>query len=198
MNARHLLDRMLGVGSGPERGAKNASLSDGLGLLTLPAKQRLASLHGSDALAVLGELARRAMAEEDLRSGEPSSAVVGGTAPLPDEARARVLLKALIAAAKVDGRINVLQQSALEGAEADFSDDERIFLQEQMERDPMLDDVARGLTTRAETIEVYAASLLAIDRSRPLSRHYLDMLAARLGLERALVERIEHAVSADA
>jgi uncharacterized membrane protein YebE (DUF533 family) len=198
MNARHLLDRMLGVGSGPERGAENVSKSNCLGLLTLPAKQRLASLHGSDALAVLGELARRAMDEEDLRSGEPSSAVVGGTAPLPDEARARVLLKALIAAAKVDGRINVLQQSALAGADADVSGDERVFLQEQMERDPMLDDVARGLTTRAETIEVYAASLLAIDRSRPLSRHYLDMLAARLGIERALVERIEHAVAADA
>jgi uncharacterized membrane protein YebE (DUF533 family) len=31
-----------------------------------------------------------------------------------------------------------------------------------------------------------------------LSRHYLDMLAARLGLERALVERIEQTVMADA
>ena len=42
--------------------------------------------------------------------------------------------------------------------------------------------------------EIYAASRLAIDPDHPAERAYLQMLAARLGLEEGLIEEIELAV----
>src|SRR5918997_1922165 len=117
MNARHLLDRMLEVGFKAEPGPPRIPPTD-LGLLTPPAKQLLASFKQPDGLAVLEELARRAMGEEDAVPVELISATAGAIAPLSDEARARVLLKAVIAAAKVDGRISTLQDSTSAGGQA--------------------------------------------------------------------------------
>ena len=44
--------------------------------------------------------------------------------------------------------------------------------------------------------EIYAASLMAIDPSKPAERGYLAMLAARLKLETGLVEHL-HAKAAE-
>lgn len=196
MDAKKLLDCVLGMRSASGHGARGDSPSPDYpaSLLITSAQQRLAAIKAPDGLTALELLARQAC-DDDAWSVAPVSGAPDDTTALPDEARARVLLRAMIAAAKVDGRLDEAVRSILADGHVPISAEERAFLQEQMDQRPMLDDVARRLTTRAETIEVYAASRLALDPSRPLSRHYLDMLAARLGLERALVERIEETVA---
>jgi uncharacterized membrane protein YebE (DUF533 family) len=158
-------------------------------LLTAPARRRVASLRAASGLAAIRDLARQAWADEADWSAASAPVSLG------DEERARALLEALIAAAKVDRGPDGLRQLSSEAAQ--LGGEEQAFIRGLLERPPILDDVARRLKTRAETIEVYAASCLAADANRPLSRHYLDMLAARLGLERALVDRMEQTIAAD-
>jgi uncharacterized membrane protein YebE (DUF533 family) len=54
--------------------------------------------------------------------------------------------------------------------------------------------VVKGAANKEETVEVYAASLLAITADHPAERAYLDMLAARLGLEPELARTIERTI----
>jgi uncharacterized membrane protein YebE (DUF533 family) len=178
--AGRLLDRIVRGSTGPAD-ADGESFPP---LLTAQARRRLASLTTVGAAAIR-ELARRAWQDDEDWSGLRAS-----------EDRARVLLAAMLAASKVDGRVQDTDFAATTGREP-LSDSETAYLRAHLDRPAFLDDVARGLATRAETIEVYTASLLALDPNRPLSRHYLDMLAARLGLERALVERVEQTIMAD-
>jgi len=182
IDTRRLLDRIV---RGPT-GRADGDGEDSPALLTAQARRRLASLSIVGAAAIR-ELARRAWQDDedwsDARAGE--------------EDRARVLLAAMLAAAKVDGRAQESDIAGSTGREP-LSEGERAFIRDHLDRPAFLDHVARGLASRAETIEAYTASVLALDPSRPLSRRYLDMLAARLGLERALVERIEQTVMADA
>ena len=75
----------------------------------------------------------------------------------------------------------------------------------------MTDYIARGVTqsdhkpavtaygelryNATDAIQLYAASLLAIKLDNPAERAYLDMLAARLGLDANLKASIEQAVA---
>ena len=50
--------------------------------------------------------------------------------------------------------------------------------------------------TPAIATQLYAASLLAMNPDTPAERAYLDLLAARLGLDKALTAEIERATAA--
>jgi uncharacterized membrane protein YebE (DUF533 family) len=184
LDAGQLLDRIVRGSPGSADTNLGASGENSPPLLTGQARRRVASL-GIGGAKAIRELAQRAWNDDEDWSGSPSGEDWG-----------RVLLGAMLAAAKVDGRLQGNDLGSTLGREP-LSDNEKAYLRAHLDRPAFLDDVARGLATRAETIEVYTASLLAIDPSRPLSRHYLEMLAARLGLERALVERVEQTVMAD-
>ena len=53
-----------------------------------------------------------------------------------------------------------------------------------------LDAIVKGASQPEVAVEVYAASLLAIDPDHPAEKAYLQMLAARLGLADELVAEI--------
>ena len=185
MDAKRLLDRCLQAG---------------IGAVASQGKSASAALGARDGLEAIESLARLAWSEggEDAWSVSPVRRFAGDIPPLSEDGRAQVLLQAIIAAAKVDGRLGEAEQERVLAMmePAQLTDDETAYLREELRHPPVLDHMARRLTTRAETVEVYAASLLALDPDHPVSRHYLDMLAARLGLERALVDRIEATVAA--
>ena len=89
-----------------------------------------------------------------------------------------LILRAMIAAARADGR--------LDGEE----------LQKVLSRADELDLVVAGATSEELKVEVYTASLLAIDVDTDAEKAYLSMLKARLGLEPELVDRIHAVVAA--
>ncbi|MBB3999940.1 tellurite resistance TerB family protein [Aureimonas pseudogalii] len=108
------------------------------------------------------------------------------------DARARLLLSAMIAAAKADGHIDAAEQERIFGKidDLDLESDEKGLLMDEMRRPLSIDDLVAGVTSPEVGVEVYTASVLAIDADQPAERAYLDMLAARLNLPAELVAEI--------
>jgi uncharacterized membrane protein YebE (DUF533 family) len=102
-----------------------------------------------------------------------------------------IILKAMINAAKADGRIDDAEMQRILGKleEAGADTEAREFVQAEMRR-PFdgqgLPEVANAQTA----VEVYAASVLAIAVDTPAEREYLRRLAQGLGLEEGTVQRL--------
>lgn len=114
--------------------------------------------------------------------------------PAPNEVdeRARLLLSAMIAAAKADGYIDAEEEKAIFGRVDDLQLDAEAkgLLMDEMRRPKTIDDLVAQAATPEVAVEVYVASMIAVDADHPAERAYLDMLAARLGLEPDLVAEI--------
>jgi uncharacterized membrane protein YebE (DUF533 family) len=120
--------------------------------------------------------------------------------PRPSEAepRARLLVQAMISAAKADGYIDPAEQKHIfERLDTVAIDAETKAHVMDLLRAPLdLDALVAGAKTPEVAAEVYAASLLAIDPDHPAEKAYLQMLAARLGLDAALVADIHRTAEA--
>jgi uncharacterized membrane protein YebE (DUF533 family) len=108
------------------------------------------------------------------------------------EERARLLLSAMIAAAKADGYIDRDEEAAIFGRidDLDLEPEEKGALMDELRRPLSIDELVRRTPSHEVAVEVYTASVIAIDPDHPAERAYLDMLAARLDLDPALVAEI--------
>ena len=114
--------------------------------------------------------------------------------PAPEaEAHGRVLLKAMIAAAKSDGHLDererALVQVELQRSESD--PDLRAWFDAELRRPLEPADVAAGATTPELAAEVYLASLVVVDETSTMERAYLDALARELRLDAGLKSQLE-------
>jgi uncharacterized membrane protein YebE (DUF533 family) len=109
-----------------------------------------------------------------------------------EELLARDLLRAMLAAARADGKLDAAESRVLSEhvLRAELGDAERAALYAELEKPVSLDDVAAAATTPQRAIELYTASLLAIEVDSAAERGYLALLAARLGLDADLVASI--------
>lgn len=113
--------------------------------------------------------------------------------PGPEQERAVLMIRAMIAAAKADGEIDADERAAIlarldeegSGAEA------HAFIEAEMARPLDLYEITSNVRDAAMAADVYAASLLAITVDTDAERRYLDRLAARLGLDDGAAEAIE-------
>lgn len=166
------------------------------------------------AAAVLGGLAYKAY--QDYRAGRPllpqslqdaikgltsSSAGGSGGGEIPriaagahDRANA-LLLRAMIAAALADGRIDETERKRLiDRVEAsELAQDERAFLEEMIARPDSAAKLAADVKSPEEAAQVYLAAVVAIDADTAEERAWLDDLATRLSLEPQLRDNIEAA-----
>ncbi len=127
-----------------------------------------------------GELFNDALANQ----GEPD------VAPTPEQnAVAGLMLKAMIQAAKSDGKIDDKEKQRLLGQLGDLDDDERQFIREQMaapvDAEALARDVPKGLEK-----QVYTMSVMAIDFDNQNEARYLRDLAQAMGLNGDQVSRI--------
>lgn len=118
-----------------------------------------------------------------------------GTAFLPageEDARSRLMLSAMIAAAKADGYIDANEEQAIFGRidELDLDAEEKGFLVDEMRRPMSPEQLASRATTPEIAMEVYTASVLAIDADHPAERAYLERLATQLNLPGELAAEI--------
>ncbi|WP_280514918.1 tellurite resistance TerB family protein [Aureimonas sp. ME7] len=113
-------------------------------------------------------------------------------APSEAETRSRLLLSAMIAAAKADGYIDRDEEQAIFGRIDDLELDaeEKGVLMDELRRPLSIDEIVARAGSQETAIEVYTASVLAIDADHPAERAYLDLLAARLELPAELVAEI--------
>ena len=107
------------------------------------------------------------------------------------------LVSAMIAAAKADGQIDSAEQDAIFAKidELGLSNDEKAFLMDQLRRPLDIDSLVALAENKEQAVELYVASLMAIEVDDPAEQGYLNMLAARLKLEPELVSHIHGSVS---
>jgi len=121
-------------------------------------------------------------------------------APGGENALAETLLHAMVAAAKADGHIDADERARILGrlSAIGMSSEDTAFLEAELASPVDIERIVRAARTPEVAAEVYAASLLAITPDAPAERAYLDLLAARLGLEPGLKGELEAAVAANA
>ena len=98
----------------------------------------------------------------------------------------------MIAAAAADGHMDSEEQARIfsETEQLNLTSEEKARLFDELRSPLSLADVARHVNNPETAVEVYTASLIAIDESRPEGQAYLRELAAALGLPDALVESV--------
>jgi len=119
------------------------------------------------------------------------------TAPQGEDDFALTLVRAMIAAARADGRIDEAERKHIGDKLrlSGFDGEAEAFLMEEMQKPVEVGDLVAGARTDAQKLEIYAASRLAIDPNTRAERGYLDMLAGRLGLPDPLVEHVEATIA---
>jgi uncharacterized membrane protein YebE (DUF533 family) len=158
-------------------------------------------------MALLGSLALQALQGS---SGQPSGSApatlptelpLGLRAPTTMgeeselESKAMVILKAMINATKADGQIDEAERRRILGKleEAGADAEAREFVQAEMRR-PFDFNGLPEVPNPQTAVEVYAASVLAIEVDTPAERDYLRRLAQGLGLEERTVQRLHAAL----
>jgi len=113
--------------------------------------------------------------------------------PLPSESR--VVLRAILNAARVDGHIDERERDLIDkeiarlGGDASLRDWVEAELQQPLVPHAIAADVAGNSLLASE---VYLASLLVIGEADFLEQAYLDHLAETLALDAGLKQRLEH------
>jgi uncharacterized membrane protein YebE (DUF533 family) len=119
----------------------------------------------------------------------------------PDRAQelGLTLIRAMIAAARADGKLEGREGAAIFRAvdSLALSADEKALLLEELGRPVDIDVLVAAAQTPQMAAEVYAAALLAIEIDTPAERAWLAMLAARLDLPVPLVAQLEARAGAE-
>lgn len=112
----------------------------------------------------------------------------------------KTLVRAMIAAAKADGRIDADEKDAIFARleTMTLSPDEKAWVFDELSSPLDINAVVARATTPEVALEVYAASLVAITADTASERAYLDALAAKLSLAPGLVAEVHKAAGARA
>jgi uncharacterized membrane protein YebE (DUF533 family) len=101
------------------------------------------------------------------------------------EDNAKLMLRAIIQAAKADGEIDAAEkQQILDALGGDVDPEERAFVERELNAPVDIDGLARD-TSAAMRAQVYATSLTAITVDHHAEAAYLNQLAQALGLSQA-------------
>ena len=159
---------------------------------------------GSNALqmgsmAALGALAYNAWKNYQGGQAAPASAAQGQFIPAEERSQAQtaqaseLTIKAMIAAAAADGRIDTAESSAILAQIGTENAEARAWLEQQIHNPPMPQTLAAEVgNDPALAAEIYLASRIVcgdLDRKEIV---YLHELAEALHLDDALVEKLEH------
>jgi len=176
----------------------------GLGALVLGTRTGR-SLAGSaarlGALALIGGLAYKAY--QNYSQGKP---VLGGSqslaaAPAGSGFEPQAIsndaavnyIRAMIAAAAADGRIDESEQRKILGslAQAGLDDAAHSFLRRELESPASIEALAGAVQSPAEAVQLFTAARLAVDANSAEEAEFLSELARRLGLDPGLVAHID-------
>lgn len=165
------------------------------------------------AMAVLGTLALSALRSAQARGAGGAAATDapdtsgGGIRFDAEEVRTlvtpdaeRLVLQAMITAAKADGQIDrsEMERVVQRLSEDDVTAEEKAFVMEELGKPIDIEALARGARTPARAAEIYAASLLAIHVDTPEEVAYLRDLATALQLDAATVAELHRLTGAPA
>lgn len=155
------------------------------------------------AIAVLGGLAYKAYQQyqAEQAGGDPNAA------PAPDQLEAmthpdteRTALRAMIMAAKADGRIDQSEMDTLLGRMGGdaVTPEDRAFVQAEMAKPVDPESLAAEVSRPEVATEVYLAALLAITVDTEAEKDFLRRLGGALGLEPGVTARLHRMTGAPA
>lgn len=109
------------------------------------------------------------------------------------EAHSHAVLRALIAAAKADGRIDEKEQQIISSELGKHTDDPQLqaWLDAEVAKPLDAADFAEFATDPAVAAEVYLASVMLVDDQQDAERDYLDDLAGQLHIDPQLQLHLE-------
>ena len=173
----------------------------GVMLGTHTGRAMAASVAKIGALALIGGLAYKAF--QNYQGGRPL--VTAGTsleaapagsgfepAAVTNEA-ATLYIRAMIAAAAADGRIDDAEQARIVGSlkNAGLDDGAEEFLANELNNPATVEDLAGSISTPEEAIQLYTAARIAIDPDVRGEQQFLASLATALGIDAKLAQHIE-------
>ena len=159
---------------------------------------------GSNALqmgsmAALGALAYNAWKNYQGGQAAPASAAQGQFIPAEERSQAQtaqaseLTIKAMIAAAAADGRIDTAESSAILAQIGTENAEARAWLEQQIHNPPTPQSLAAEVgNDPALAAEIYLASRIVCGDLERKEIVYLHELAEALHLDDALVEKLEH------
>lgn len=198
-----MLGNLLGDAGQAVGGKQNLALY-GLGALAgglLGGRERpMQGAVGGGVMALIGAVAFAALK----KSGNSQPVVpLGLRAPqstgekMELEQQTVLVFRAMVNAAKSDGRIDRREKQRILGKlqEMGVDPDSREFVRTEMNQPMNTESIVLATTGRPElAASLYAASLLAIEVSTAAEKEYMGKFAAKLGLDRVVVEHLEKAV----
>ncbi|MGH8350809.1 MAG: tellurite resistance TerB family protein [Pseudomonas sp.] len=109
------------------------------------------------------------------------------------EEHSHAILRALIAAAKADGRIDDAEKQMISTEIGRHTDDPQLqqWLDDEVAKPLDASEVAQSATDSAMASEMYLASVMLVDDQRDAERNYLDELAAALQIDPQLQLHLE-------
>ena len=154
------------------------------------------------AMAILGTLALKAWREHQAQqqgTAEPDAE------PTQDEVRAltgedteRLVLRAMIGAAQVDGHVDEAEMEKILGRMHDdeVTEEERRAAREEVQRPVDVAALGAQVSRPEVATEVYLAALMAVDIDSEAERDYFRRLAAALRLDADVVARLHRMTGA--
>ncbi len=114
----------------------------------------------------------------------------------PDGAGSILLLRAMIAAAASDGHMDSDEQNRVfdEAEKLNLSQQDKARLFDELRSPRSLQQIVAEVGNPETAVEVYAASLIAIDEQRPEAQAYLRSLALALALPAELVTSVHEQI----
>lgn len=187
-----------------DKNVQNSALSGAAGLAAgmllsggKPGKL-LGNAAKAGAVAAVGGLAYKAWQNYQQNQQGTSRAPASEEAfiPAPDtpaqEELGKTLVRAMIAAAKADGRIEAEEKDAIfeRLKTMTLSADEKAWVFDELSSPLDINAVVARADTPEHAAEIYAASLVAISADTAAEQAYLEVLALKLKLDPALVTEI--------
>ena len=107
--------------------------------------------------------------------------------------QATLLIRAMIAAAAADGRIDAQERKRILGGlqQAGLESAAQQFLAREIENPATVDDLADAVSSQEEAAQVYTAARVAVDPDEEQEHAFLAALAERLGIDAALAAHID-------
>lgn len=169
----------------------------GLAAGLLLGKGGLGSIAKYGAAAAVGGLAYSAWQKYQAQQGGAASApeAFTPTAETEKEQLGKTLVRAMISAAKADGRIDADEKEKIFAKleTMPLSAEEKAFVFDELASPLDINAVVARADTPEHAAEIYAASLVAMTADTAAERAYLEALASKLGLAPALVAEIHKA-----
>lgn len=217
MDVDRMLGRLLGGGAASFAGGALAGGAAGALLSGKSGRKVGGKLLKYGALAAVAGLAYAAWRNHQARSSSSSTASQSvpppsepappprdpAFLPPPSDASGRerlglTLVRAMVAAARADGRIDDAENELVfrKVDELGLDADERALLLDALRRPPDIDALVRSASSPEVALEIYAAARMAVDPDTAAERAWLQLLAARLGLDDGLVAELEQRLAA--